>query len=82
MAGTMIERVAQELAKESGVSDWVHVSEHGDYDSRDYWRRLARSSFVAMREPTDAMIRAAGDGPADRSCWQRVIDAAISEIEI
>lgn len=39
-----LEAMAQAIAKESGVSDWRHVSEHGEYDSRDYWRRLARAA--------------------------------------
>ena len=40
-----LDTVAQAIAKESGVSDWKHVAEHGDYDSRDYWRRLARAAL-------------------------------------
>jgi hypothetical protein len=62
-----IDQLAQALARESGVSDWRHVSEHGDYDSRDYWRRLARSALVAMRDD-DAMPR----------LWYAMIDAALS----
>lgn len=38
-----IDQIAQALAKASGVSDWRNVGEAGEYDSREYWRRLAKS---------------------------------------
>lgn len=46
-----VERVARAIAKESGVSDWSHVPEHGEYDSRDYWRRLALAAMYVQTNP-------------------------------
>lgn len=70
----MVEKVAQVLAKASGVSAWHHVSEEGEFDGRVYWRRLARAALAALsgvprdpeapdmvlvpREPSEAMIDA------------------------
>ena len=46
----LVEGAAMAAAYASGVSDWKHVSEHGDYDSREYWRRIA-SAVLAMGRP-------------------------------
>lgn len=76
MGEMMIERLAETIGdamfRELGSpSDWC--------PPEGAMQAVARATLGAMREPTDAMIRAAGSGPADRSCWQRIIDAALEE---
>lgn len=92
---TMIEQMARVLWETSflrtafgapGIQDrtWrdLLVIARSDAEAKawlDRTRRQALDVLTAMREPTEAMIRAAGSGPADRSCWQRIIDAALEE---
>lgn len=79
MGETMIERIALALQEHrmrlpgaGGLQGELRISSGTA-------KELAKTALLAMCEPTEAMIRAAGDGPADRSCWQRIIDAALSE---
>jgi len=92
---TMIKLVARELwrtnllrdaTKPDGIQNlaWEDLLKAARSDVMakvlfDRVRMQARAVLTAMREPTDAMIRAAGSGPADLSCWQRIIDAALEE---
>ncbi len=76
---TMIERIAR-AAENAVFNPHAHgcsVSIVGD--PARFYDAIARATLAAMREPTDAMIRAAGSGPADLSCWQRIIDVALEE---
>ena len=69
---TLIERVACAIAEARGEpEDWlVHLPE-------------ARAAVAAMREPTQNMLDAAGEGLMDLSYinedWQVMVDAALEE---
>ena len=83
----MVETVAEAL--------WVGMfgPGHGPFqekateDGKAYYRQWARKVIAAMREPTDAMIKAGAEGWeadsryefADTGIWQRMIDAAIAK---
>lgn len=57
-----VEAMAMRLAEASGAR-WDKISEptddeHFDYDSRGYWRRLARAALALFADPTFAGRRA------------------------
>lgn len=67
-----IERGAQAVAAESGVSSWRNVPEDDEYGGRAYWRRLFRAAVAFMDGPTEGMgllalaVRNMGATPADK----------------
>ena len=69
----MIERVATELYKNSGMT----------YSATSYWRMMARAAIAAMREPTQEMVEAGihcGDGYGKQpETFIAMIDAALKE---
>lgn len=82
----MIERVAKAIFKDY---DWSFAPkapfEEQELHLQEIFRNLAKAAIAAMREPTDAMVKAAwrrnddNDGKeADRENWQSMIDAALS----
>lgn len=80
METASLESVAQAIAKASGVSDWKHVSEHGEYDSRDYWRRLARAAIDSIREPVGPLLDHI-HGCSTVHDWRRSVDIVLGEDE-
>lgn len=69
---SLVERVARELSREAGESDW------------EAFLPQARNVIRVMREPTDHMlsdrtIRASGYAGDVDDVWRRMIDAALSE---
>jgi hypothetical protein len=89
----MVERVAEKLwrAESLRASDRdrsIPWSEAPD-DIRSGWRFMARAAIEAMREPTEAMIRAAFTAPdahmasdpkdLQRIEWRAMINAALAE---
>lgn len=77
----MIEQAARAIAEELGlVFDDLEESSFGDDLTKDDMIRSARAAISAMREPTEAMLKAA-DGHwfegHPRDCWQAMIDAAL-----
>jgi hypothetical protein len=77
----MIERVARALCLRRGKIDGE--SDLGDYVER-HWSchtEEARDAIAAMREPTEAMVEAAGDAKNSDwdEIWHPMIDAALKE---
>jgi len=59
---------------------WENTDEH----VREHWRIVARAAILALREPTEAMVKAAWaldvckDGGVDpEMAWEVMIDAAV-----
>jgi hypothetical protein len=80
----MVERVARAMAADYNIR---HDCQHGFDDVffldavRDEWRAAARAAISAMREPTEAMVRAANrnNHPRDEETWRTMVDAALEE---
>lgn len=82
----MVERVVRALAR---VRDEIRDKQPADFPGHEIDRMLARAAIEAMREPTEAMCKKAGngyargrgdwyvDGPAD--VWRAMIDAALND---
>lgn len=74
MSNEMIERVALAISE---------ITVHGDFSSDE----LARAAIEAMREPTDAMLKAPSaimgggfqNSHSDRETWEAMIAAALGE---
>lgn len=89
----MVERVARVLSATQGGDHWFdQMTESG----RNAYRDLARQAIAALREPTEAMMRAGGalvgaratlavgsidEWPGLYRIHQAVIDAALQEPE-
>ena len=80
----MVERVAKalyiaEIGPAIGPFDW-DIDEAGEVAARNY-RKMARAAIEAMREPTEAMVRAGGDVTESDAIaiatWHAMIDEAI-----
>lgn len=87
----MVERAAMAIFRHCAAEragslepDWDDMEE----PRRDYWREFARTALEAMREPTEAMVRAAnrinpcqsaeGQCYSEASIYRAMIDAALS----
>lgn len=83
MTGPLMERAARALAAaENGADEWDALDE----ELRDTIRENVRTMFVAMLDPTEAMLEAvhvsdawANDDP--EGMWRVMIDAALRERE-
>ena len=67
----VVERVARAIA-EGWKGGWDDVAH------REAFRADARAAIEAMREPTDAMVRAGHLG-ATAAAWRAMVDAALAE---
>jgi len=81
MHDDMIDRVARALCKTEHEGDAGAWENKEDYQREDY-RAEARAAIEAMREPTEAMYKAAraygfSDGEA-LHCWKEMLDAALN----
>ncbi len=76
---SMVEKVARTIhAKRRAPDDNKHWF-HEDPELCDLSRQLARAAIEAMREPTEEMRMAAGDGPnTSARVYQAMIDAALN----
>lgn len=77
MSNEMIERVAKAIAV--SIHSWM---KDADWDrmckeSKDEFRKEARSAIEAMREPTDRMLLAGRDEPNELKSWQSMIDEVL-----
>jgi hypothetical protein len=80
--GEMVDRVAEAAA---GVHGWQWSEMTDEWDRQDeraafrnYWRKVARAAIATMREPTEAMWRAAAIAKEYESKWLCMIDAALA----
>ena len=78
----MVNRVARALYEQSGA--WMSWDKMGERD-RDKWRASARAAFLAMKEPTDAMVGAGVEGwkingyLSIQFVWPCMVDAALGK---
>lgn len=85
----MVERVARAIG---GEVEWHRAPElcsQSQLARRDEHRRLARVAILAMREPTEEMVKSCCDGDDSwnhcirdddgRVLWREMIDAALSQ---
>ena len=86
MSDFMVERVARALFDEEfgRLGAGLKFEDASPLARHEYWR-LARAAIAAMREPTAAMLAAAGYvwslevHPGPPYDWVRMIDAAVRE---
>jgi hypothetical protein len=72
---TMIEKVARAICKTHGAFDPDALTD--GVAAWKYYVPEARSAIAAMREPTDEIIREAGQ--SQHEAYQAIIDAALKE---
>jgi hypothetical protein len=72
---TMIEKVARAICKTHGAFDPDALTD--GVAAWKYYVSEARSAIAAMREPTDKIIREAGQ--SQHEAYQAIIDAALKE---
>lgn len=83
----MVERCVAALLKEAGMINNTKIQDDltiRRFSSEGYAERYVRAVIKAMREPTEAMERAAMDAALDNGAWdveayQARIDAALKE---
>lgn len=85
---TMIERVARAMFEHDQLSDEAKLDEWDDDwigpQGREQYMSLARAAVAAMREPTDAMVKAGRIYHADKRnsvnrVWKKMIDAELRD---
>ncbi len=74
MTDDLVERVARAICDEMHIQgkSWGGLQRH----------KLARAAIAAMREPTEAQLKAVQEWPGQQSytdIWQAMIDAALKE---
>ncbi len=76
--------VVERVAEASFNKYWAHEWKNEDGVGRAAWLGMTRAAIEAMREPTDAMIKAAYENgdlvnyPAE-DAWQAMIEKALEE---
>lgn len=86
VSNDLIERAAialcaQSVVRLTGAPNPGEWSTNQEY-MRERYRQNARAVLAAIREPTDAMINAAGESgeyPTYESIWHAMIDEALRE---
>lgn len=85
MSDDMVEQVAKAIYESGTARPYKWRWKELDRFQEPY-RRIARDVIAAMREPTEAMIKAHAHpiepnnwGPGIRANWQSMIDAALAK---